>query len=178
MAEKPSLKRDIEEIYKKIKISFPDDITFFALRGHILELKEPDGYNAQWGNPWKIEVLPMIPDKFEYKPKKDCKSLYREIKDEMTSNKYDYIINACDAGREGELIFYEIYKTIGCKTPVKRFWASNTTEAGITKALNNLIDDKDKSLRCLKASAQYRAYFDWLMGLNLTRAFSLKTKSA
>lgn len=175
IAEKPSLKRDIEDVYKKI--SFPDDIAFFALRGHILELQEPDGYDTSWGKPWKTEVLPMIPDKFVYKPKKDCKTLYKEVKDEMNSGKYDYIINACDAGREGELIFFEIYKTIGCKVPVKRFWASNTTEAGITKALTNLIDDKEKSLRCLKASAQYRAYFDWLMGLNLTRAFSLKTKS-
>ena len=171
IAEKPSLARDIEAVYRKM--SYPDDITFVALRGHILELKTPEEYNETWGKPWKLEVLPMIPEKFEYNVK--VRDVYKEVKEHITSGKYDYIINACDAGREGELIFYSVYKHIGKKIPVKRFWASDTTPTTIEKALNNLIDDKDSSLTALKASAQFRAYFDWLLGMNLSRAITLKT---
>lgn len=171
IAEKPSLARDIESVYRKMK--YPDEITFIALRGHILELKTPEEYSEAWGKPWKLDVLPMIPEKFEYNVK--IKDVYKEVKDQITSGKYDYIINACDAGREGELIFYSVYKHIGKKIPVKRFWASDTTPTTIEKALNNLIDDKDSSLTALKASSQFRAYFDWLLGMNLSRAITLKT---
>ena len=179
IAEKPSLARSIEDAYKKM--NFPDEIHFLALRGHILTLLSPEEYDSSWGRPWRKDVLPMIPEKFKYKvvvqKDNDCRELYKKVKDELTSNKYDYVINACDAGREGELIFYEIYKTTGCKLPIKRFWSNSTTEDACKKALNNLIDDKDPSLKCLKASSQYRAYFDWLVGMNFSRAFTLQANS-
>lgn len=171
IAEKPSLARDIKSVYESM--SYPDDITFIALRGHILELKMPEEYDTTWGKPWNLTALPMIPEKFEYNVK--VKDVYKQVKDEIMSGKYDYIINACDAGREGEAIFYTVYKHIGKKMPVKRFWASDTTPATVEKALNNLIDDRDTSLTALKASSQYRAYFDWLLGMNLSRAITLKT---
>lgn len=172
IAEKPSLMRDIKAVYDKM--SYPDEITFIALRGHILELQEPQEYNNDWGTPWRENVLPMIPSKFEFKVK--VKDVYDLARKELESGKYDYVINACDAGREGELIFDSVYRHVGVKTPVKRFWASDTTQATIEKALNNLIDGDDKSLVALRASARLRAYFDWLLGMNMSRAVSLKTK--
>lgn len=172
IAEKPSLMRDIRDVYNKM--SHPDQIDFTALAGHVVELKSPEEYKDEWGKPWRLEVLPMIPERFQYKTKKETYDLFKKAKEMVEHGSYDYIINACDAGREGELIFYAFYKTIGCKLPVKRLWASDTTEETLKEALNNLIDDKEPSLQRLKASAQYRAYFDWLMGMNLSRAITLK----
>lgn len=171
IAEKPSLMRDIRKVYNTM--SFKDDITFMALAGHVLELQAPEEYDEKWGQPWTTTVLPMIPEKFIYKPSSRTKSLYNEAKNAILTGGYDYIINACDAGREGELIFYSLYKTVGKKVPVKRYWATNTTDTAVENALNNLLDDKDPILTNLKASAQYRAYFDWLMGMNYTRAITL-----
>lgn len=173
IAEKPQLMRDIQAVYNKM--SHPDQIDFIALAGHVVELKSPEEYKNEWGKPWRLEVLPMIPEPFQYNPKKSTYDLFKKAKDKINNNHYDYIINACDAGREGELIFYAFYKTIGCKVPVKRLWASDTTDATMKKALENLLDDKEPSLTRLKASSQYRAYFDWLMGMNLSRAITLKT---
>lgn len=167
--------KDIRRVYESM--SYKDEITFMSLRGHLLELKGPAEYDTKWGNPWKLDVLPMIPERFEYKVKSEHESLYRQIEAELKSGKYDYVINACDAGREGELIFYSLYRKVGVKLPVKRFWASDTTDETVKNALNNLIDDKEKTLTCLKASAQYRACFDWLLGMNLSRAISLKNKA-
>lgn len=172
IAEKPSLMRDIQSVYDKM--THPDQIDFTALVGHVVELKSPEEYKNEWGKPWKVEALPMIPSPFESKPKKSSYDLYKKAKDMLESGKYDYVINACDAGREGELIFYGFYRTIGCKLPVKRLWASDTTDETLTVALSNLLDDKEVSLQRLKASSQYRAYFDWLMGMNLSRAITLK----
>lgn len=175
IAEKPSLMRDIQAVYNKM--NFKDEIKFIALRGHILELRSPDEYDEKWGKPWNLEALPMIPEKFTYKVKKDCIDLFNDVRNEVMNGGYDYLINACDAGREGELIFYSLYKTMGIKKPIKRLWASDTTEKTITNALDNLIDDKDPALTSLKASAQYRAYFDWLMGMNFSRAITVKNKT-
>lgn len=176
IAEKPSLMREIREVYQKM--SHPDEIHFASFVGHVVALKEPEDYKEEWGRPWRLEVLPMIPEKFEFKPIESSLDVFKKVRDELKSGKYDYVINACDAGREGELIFYAFYKTIGCKLPVKRLWASDTTEATLKDALLNLIDDKEPSLKRLKEAAQFRAYFDWLLGMNLSRAFSLKTKSS
>lgn len=173
IAEKPGLMRDIQSVYNTM--SHPDQIDFSALVGHVVELKSPDDYKKEWGKPWRLNVLPMIPERFEYSPKKGVADVFKNVRDKLKNNHYDYVINACDAGREGELIFYAFYKTIGCKLPIKRLWASDTTEETMKEALNNLIDDKDPSLQRLKASAQYRAYFDWLTGMNLSRAITLKT---
>ncbi|WCF11750.1 DNA topoisomerase 3 (plasmid) [Paenibacillus thiaminolyticus] len=173
IAEKPSLMKDIREVYKNM--SHPDDISFTALVGHVVELQSPDEYKKEWGKPWKLDVLPMIPDSFQYKKSKNSAEIYDNVRKELMSGKYDYVINACDAGREGELIFYAFYKTIGSKLPVKRLWASDTTEETMKEALLNMIDDKEPSLVRLRASSTYRAYFDWLMGMNLSRAITLKT---
>jgi len=155
-------------------MSFKDDITFVALSGHVLELKYPGEYNEEWGK-WKLEDLPIVPDKFEYKLDKKKSYFYNRVKDELNSGKYDYVINACDAGREGQLIFHSVYGYLGCTIPVKRFWISDQSDKGIKKALNNLFDETE--LTNLTKSAFLRSYFDWLVGINLSRATSLKTQA-
>ena len=172
IAEKPSLMRDIQTAYKQTKtLSYNAD--FMAFHGHFMELQEPGEYRDDWQT-WNKDVLPMIPDKFQYKIKKDCVSDYKKIKAAIESGKYDYVVNACDAGREGQAIFWTTYEHMGCKVPVKRIWASDNTVATLASALANLRDEAtNEDLINMKTSSFYRAYFDWLTGMNFTRAISL-----
>ncbi|MDN4492804.1 DNA topoisomerase [Ureibacillus aquaedulcis] len=171
IAEKPSLMRDIQKVYKKMQLPYEIDFTSFV--GHVVELKEPHEYKAEWKK-WDLNLLPMIPERYEFRVKKSAYKVYKEIEQVLKTNRYDFIINACDAGMEGENIFYSFYKRVGCKLPVKRFWTSQTTDNAIFKALLNLIDEQDLLIRNLRNAAMYRTIFDWLIGLNLTRAATVK----
>ncbi|QCR32286.1 DNA topoisomerase [Lysinibacillus sp. SGAir0095] len=171
IAEKPSLMRDIQKVYKKMQHPYEVDFTSFV--GHVVELKEPHEYRSEWKK-WDLNVLPMIPERYEFRVKKSAYKVYKEIEQLLKTNQYDFIINACDAGMEGENIFYSFYKRVGCRLPVKRFWTSQTTDGAISKALLNLIDEQDTLIRNLRNAAMYRSIFDWLIGLNLTRAATVK----
>ncbi len=171
IAEKPSLMRDIQKVYKQMQL--PYEIDFASFVGHVVELKEPHEYKAEWKK-WDLNLLPMIPERYEFRVKKSAYKVYKEIEQTLKTNRYDFIINACDAGMEGENIFYSFYKRVGCKLPVKRFWTSQTTDSAISMALLNLIDEQDILIRNLRNAAMYRAIFDWLIGLNLTRAATVK----
>ena len=176
IAEKPSLKRDIESAYRKMKKK-PYDIDFFNLRGHAYSLVYPEDYKDEWGNPWRLEVLPMVPDKFKLKLDNSLKKEVSEIKKKLKENKYDLIINACDAAREGELIFTNFYESLpkANQLPIKRLWASDTTEKTLQKALENLIGEKD--MENLKDAAKLRSYWDWIFGMNMTRLFTIINKN-
>lgn len=171
IAEKPSLMRDIEKVYKKMNL--PVTIEFASFVGHVVELKEPHEYNDEWKK-WNLELLPMMPTKYEFRPKKTAFKVQKELKDKIRHGNYDFLINACDAGMEGENIFYSFYKYARLNLPVKRFWTSQTTDPAIRAALENLIDENDPLIRNLRNAAMYRMIFDWLVGLNLTRAATVK----
>lgn len=174
LAEKPSLMRDIRDAFSTSARSY--DADFMSFRGHFLELSQPDDYDTTWGKPWNLDVLPMIPSNFTFKVKADCLSEYKKIKGTIEAGHYDFIVNACDAGREGEAIFWSFYIHSGLKVPVKRLWASDTTVETLSAALNGLLDySTDKYLNALKESSLCRMYFDWLIGMNLSRAATLKT---
>lgn len=173
IAEKPSLMRDIEKAYKTM--NYPDELDFLSFVGHVVELKKPGDYKPEWET-WKKENLPIIPSSFEYKPKQETKDVYDRIVKALKSGKYDYVINACDAGREGELIFHAFYSLVRCSLPVKRLWISDTTIETIQKGLMSLIDHNEPSLVRLRQCAEGRAIFDWLIGMNASQAFSLQTK--
>lgn len=149
-----------------------DEIVFKTFAGHTMTLKEPKDYNADWEK-WKMETLPMIPNQFSYKPSKDKVSLYEDIKRELVNGHYDYVINACDPGREGQHIFFSFYDSLGLKLPVKRIWHRDLQEAELKRALDNLLEETDPMLKNMTIASKYRAYFDWLIGLNSTRAVSL-----
>ena len=171
IAEKPSLMRDIEKVYKKMKLPFTIDFTSFV--GHVVELKEPHEYNPAWKK-WDLSLLPMMPERYEFRIKKTAYQVYKDIEAKLKLGNYDFIINACDAGMEGENIFYSFYKKANCKLPVKRFWTSQTTDRAIQDALQNLIDENDLLIKNLRNAAMYRMIFDWLVGLNLTRTATVK----
>lgn len=171
IAEKPSLMRDIQKVYKTMQLPFKIDFASFV--GHVVELKEPHEYDPKWKK-WDLNVLPMIPEKYEFRVKRTASKVYKEIELLIKTNEYDFLINACDAGMEGENIFYSFYKKIGCRLPVKRFWTSQTTDHAIRDALHNLIDEQNDLIKNLRNAAMYRTVFDWLIGLNLTRAATVK----
>lgn len=171
IAEKPSLMRDIQKVYKKMNLHYTID--FAAFVGHVVELKEPHEYHAEWKK-WSLDLLPMMPTKYEFRVKKSAYKVYKDIETLLKTNDYDFIINACDAGMEGENIFYSFYKKAKCTLPVKRFWTSQTTDSAIRHALEHLIDENDEMIRNLRNAAMYRMIFDWLVGLNLTRAATVK----
>lgn len=170
ICEKPSLMREIKSVYEKI--NFRDDIDFIALHGHILTLKNPNDYDAKYES-WDKSLLPIFPTKWEYKPVDN--DLVKKVKDALNTGKYDYMINATDAEREGQNIFYSVYMYLGCKLPVKRIWLNDLNFAPIKYAIENMREDqKEPFLRNLTAAALARAKADWLVGMNFSRATSIR----
>lgn len=168
LAEKPSVARQIASIVKRAKL--PDDIDVDSFHGHLMKLPDPDYYDPALKQ-WSLDSLPIIPDNFVYveDDKKSCARLMQKIK----AGKYDYLVNACDAGREGDLIFYSFYWGHNLKIPVLRFWTSSSTDKAMEAALGNLMPASN--FNGYTQSAVYRARFDWLLGMNMSRAVTLKT---
>lgn len=170
IAEKPDLMRKIKSAYNNMQ--FPDRITFTSVVGHALQLKYPGEYNKDWEK-WDLETLPMIPDNFTYNVKD--KRSFDIIKKEIESGKYDYIINAGDPEREGQLIVRELLIHLNCKLPVKRLWLNDLKESTIQKELMQMQDDNSPKFKALEHAALLRSYFDWLIGMNFSRAITINT---
>ncbi len=177
IAEKPSLGRAIAEVIgikskKNGYIECKNDTVVTWCFGHILELAKPDKYlNTDEKKPkWKLEDLPIIPDKWVKFVKKDARQQFNTIKSLVA--KADTIVNAGDPDREGQLLVDEVLEYLRVKKPVKRIWLQALDRENILKALKNIEDNK----RYLpyKLSAEARSYADWLVGMNFTRYFSLK----
>lgn len=169
LAEKPSLMKAIETAYKSGG-TFPFSLDFASFHGHLMRMAQPAEYKEEW-KMWEVKDLPLIPDRFRYLPD-DTKSI-NQIMAKIRSGKYDFLINACDAEREGEHIFWSFYEANGLTLPVKRLWCSTTLTADLEKALRSL---KDASVfQHLREAAAFRAQFDWLTGINFSRAVSLTT---
>lgn len=170
ICEKPSLMREIKSVYDKI--NFKDRIDFLALHGHCLTLYSPDDYDAKYKS-WNAALLPIFPDKWKYKP--TDKELVKKIKGTLKTTKYDYLINATDAEREGQNIFYSVYDHLKLKLPVKRIWLNDLNYEPIKYAIENMRDDqREPFLVNLTKAAKLRAYSDWLVGMNFTRATHLR----
>ena len=175
ITEKPSVMNDIKRVYEenKGKIKLPNGITqidFGCCAGHLIGLCEPDEYpDKEWGRPWKKEVLPIIPKK--WKKKVINPTFYNKLKETYDNGDYDYIINAGDAGREGQLIQLLVYEQMGVNIPVLRFWSDDTVDTSIIKALENLKSDEE--YKGLSYASILRLFFDWLVGINFSRASSL-----
>lgn len=180
IAEKPSLMRTIQDVYRQI--NYPDTITFKSFAGHIIGLKNPKDYGVvdgvDWSNKlWNEDMIPMIPNKFLYQVSSDKKAMYRDLTNEIASGNYDYIINACDPDREGNHIFQLFYNYSKCTLPIKRFWTNDLSFGNVENALRNLRYDGDglkPDLKHLTESAILRAWSDWLFGMNFTIGVSLQ----
>lgn len=167
IAEKPSVMREIQSVYGKEASKLPFSLEFAAFHGHLMGLQNPEDYDPAWS---KWEQIPVIPAEFKYKAV-DVKSV-STLADKIKNGKYDFLVNACDAGREGEHIFWSFYETLGLKLPVKRFWATSVTTPAIKKALHDIQDSVKYD--GLRQSAKYRAQLDWLVGMNFTRAATVR----
>jgi len=175
IAEKPSVARDIARVLGcKQKgdgyLHNNDYIISWAI-GHLVTLKEPDDYNPALKK-WRMSDLPIIPTKMEIKAIPKTSKQLTLLKKMLNSREVSNVICATDSGREGELIFRYIYQWAKCKKPVKRLWISSLTDAAISDGLAKMKDGREYD--SLFASARCRAEADWLVGMNATRAFTLK----
>lgn len=175
MAEKPSVARDLARVLgctnkKKHYIEGPNYIVTWAL-GHLIELKMPEDYDQKYKT-WKMEDLPIIPDKMGLKVIKQTFPQYKGIEQLAKRRDIKDMIIATDAGREGELVARWIIKKIRWKKPVKRLWISSYTDRAIKDGFSRL--QPANHYDALYESAVCRAEADWLIGLNVTRALTTK----
>ncbi len=140
--------------------------------GHLVNIAEPEEQNELWGGRWSLDQLPMVPQRFKLVVPPGSRRQFDVLYHLMHREDIGDIVNATDAGREGELIFRRIQLHAGCVKPVRRLWAGDMTEEGLRRSLASLLDDTAK--RNLGLAAFARAEADWLMGMNLSRLFTLK----
>ena len=138
--------------------------------GHLAELASADVYDEAYGK-WSREQLPIIPDSWQYSIGRDKKKQLDLLSDLMRREDVTEVINACDAGREGELIFRTVYQLAGCKKPMKRLWISSMEDNAIREGFAQLRDGSEYDN--LYAAALCRSKADWLVGINATRLFSV-----
>lgn len=143
--------------------------------GHLLDLYEPEDYNPQFKN-WRIQDLPVVPARFLLKPKSETAPILRTIKQLIARPDIGSIINACDAAREGELIFREIIHYTQTVKPSERVWLQSLTDESIRAAF--AARKPGEQYLGLAAAASGRSHADWLVGLNLSRALTLKLARA
>lgn len=177
IAEKPSLMLEVKKVYNKNKSKFKDEIDFQTFAGHTMSLKMPGELNPAWEK-WSLSTLPIIPDNLDYKVDPSKKKMYNEIKKQIKQGGYDYLINCCDPGREGQAIFHTFYRSLNCKLPVKRMWHLDLTEEKLMDALLNLRDDlNEPALYNMTEASILRAKFDWLIGMNYSPAYTLRANA-
>ena len=138
--------------------------------GHLLELAAPDAYGKQYAE-WRYEDLPIIPETWLQIPAKDKAEQLKIVTDLLNRSDVDCVVNACDSGREGELIFRHVYNHAACGKKTKRLWISSLEEAAIKAGFANMNDGVEYD--SLYAAAACREQEDWLVGLNCTRAMSV-----
>jgi len=138
--------------------------------GHLVQMANPTAYDEKYAK-WNMADLPIIPKEYKYEVSKATKKQFTTLKKLMNDKEIDTVINACDAGREGEAIFRLVYNQANCKKKMKRLWISSMEDSAIRDGFNNLKDGKDYDK--LFESSQARSIADWLVGMNISRLYSL-----
>jgi len=141
--------------------------------GHLIQMANPERYDEKYAK-WNIKDLPIIPKEYKYETAKSTKKQFNILKKLMNDKDVEFVINACDAGREGESIFRLVYLQANCKKKIKRLWISSMEDSAIREGFDHLKDGKDYDN--LFESAQARAIADWLIGMNISRLYSLLYK--
>ncbi len=174
IAEKPSVATDLARALGKVPKKGDhfenDDYVISSAVGHIVELQMPEDIDKKKYGFWRLDALPIIPEKFQLKPVEASKERFDHLKKLLARKDIELVINACDAGREGELIFAYIYQLTKSKLPVKRAWMQTMTQEGIREAFKNLRDGS--KMKGLAEAARCRSESDWLIGINGTRALT------
>jgi DNA topoisomerase-3 len=183
IAEKPSVARDLAaalpgsftQSKDKTHLVGDDHVITWAV-GHLVGLAEPDAYDPKLKK-WRFADLPIIPDEFKLVPNDEraAKQL-KAIHKLMADDEVELVINACDAGREGELIFAYLYDLATVKKPVERLWLSSMTKKAIGEAFAQLRPGEE--MKPLEAAARSRSEADWVVGMNATRAASIRLRAA
>ena len=137
--------------------------------GHLVQLAEAAAYGEQYRK-WQLDSLPILPEEWQYAVDPDKGKQFKTLKELMHRADVSEVVNACDAGREGELIFRFVYEVAGCKKPMRRLWISSMEDGAIKAGFASLKDGREYD--ALFASALCRAKADWLIGINATRLFS------
>ena len=138
--------------------------------GHLAELSDADAYDEKYGK-WRREDLPILPDSWQYTVARDKQKQMNTLRTLMHREDVCEVVNACDAGREGELIFRLVYEMAGCRKPVLRLWISSMEDSAIREGFSDLRPGTD--YEALYQSALCRQKADWLVGINATRLFSV-----
>ena len=173
IAEKPSVAMSIAKLIgaknKKDGYYEGNDYRVSWCVGHLVQMANPDSYDEKYKK-WRIEDLPIIPKEYKYEIVNTTKKQFNILKKLMNSKEVDAVINACDAGREGEAIFRLVYMKANCKKKIERLWISSMEDSAIKEGFNNLKDGKYYDN--LFDSAKARAIADWLVGMNMSRLYS------
>jgi DNA topoisomerase III len=188
IAEKPSVGRDLARILpgpfeKKTGagekterwLEGPEHIISWAV-GHLVQLAEPDEYDEKYKK-WRMADLPIVPSKFKLVVRDErSQKQMSVVKTLLKRDDVDLVINACDAGREGELIFAYLYEKAGAKKPVKRLWLNSMTNDAMREGFAHLRDGEE--LAKLEDAARSRSEADWIVGMNATRAATIRLRSS
>lgn len=137
--------------------------------GHLIQMANPDSYDEKYAK-WNMEDLPIIPSEYKYEVSKSTKKQFSILKKLLNDKEVENVVNACDAGREGESIFRLVYNQANCKKKMKRLWISSMEDSAIKDGFNNLKDGSYYD--DLFESAKARAIADWLVGMNISRLYS------
>ncbi|MEA2191894.1 MAG: topoisomerase [Solirubrobacteraceae bacterium] len=181
IAEKPSVGRDLARVlpgpFAKQEgfLEGPEHVLTWAV-GHLVQLAEPDEYDVRFKK-WRMADLPIVPERFKLVVRDErSQKQMTVVRQLLKRDDIDLVVNACDAGREGELIFAYLYEKAAAKLPVKRLWLSSMTEQAMRDAFENLRDREE--VRLLEAAARSRSEADWIVGMNATRAATIRLRSS
>src|SRR3954467_10591371 len=181
IAEKPSVGRDLTRVlpgaFQKHENYLESDthVVTWAV-GHLVQLAEPEEYGPQYKK-WRMADLPIVPERFKLVVRDErSKKQMNVIKRQLGRDDLDLVVNACDAGREGELIFAYLYENAGSKKPVQRLWLNSMTNQAIKDAFGALRPAEE--LASLEEAARSRSEADWIVGMNATRAATIRLRSS
>src|SRR5579884_1073023 len=181
IAEKPSVGRDLARVlpgaFTKSEgyLEGPEHVVTWAV-GHLVQLAEPDEYDERFKK-WRMADLPLVPQRFKLVIRDErSRKQMGVIKRLLGREDVGLVVNACDAGREGELIFAYLYEKAGARKPVRRLWLNSMTQGAIRDAFERLRPADE--LATLEAAARSRSEADWIVGMNATRAATIRLRSS
>jgi DNA topoisomerase III len=181
VAEKPSVGKDLARVlpgpFKTSEglLEGPDHVVTWAV-GHLVQLAEPEAYDPKYKS-WRMADLPIVPERFKLVVRDErSRKQMSVVSKQLARDDVEEVVNACDAGREGELIFAYLYEKAKAKKPVKRLWLNSMTNAAMKQALASLHPAEE--FERLEEAARSRSEADWIVGMNATRAATIRLRSS
>jgi len=181
VAEKPSVGQDLARVlpgpFKKQEgfLEGPEHVVTWAV-GHLVQLAEPEAYDAKYKS-WRMADLPIVPERFKLEVRDErSRKQMSVVTKQLGREDIEEVVNACDAGREGELIFAYLFEKAKGKKPVKRLWLNSMTSAAMKSALAALRPAEE--FERLEQAARSRSEADWIVGMNATRAATIRLRSS